>query len=61
MLARPARVVDRRAAGLTLAEFVNTSTGVANSVAKRQIATGKVFVDGEGVTTIDRRDHVVAS
>ena len=41
--------------GATLAAFVKTRAAVAWSVAKRQIATGKVFVDGECVTAIDRR------
>lgn len=42
-------------AGVTLAAFVKAKTGVPNSVAKRQIETGKVFVDGACVTTIDHR------
>ncbi|MBA3397830.1 MAG: RluA family pseudouridine synthase [Deltaproteobacteria bacterium] len=46
-------IVD--ADGLTLAAFVKAKTGVAWSVAKRQIATGKVFVDGAVTTTIDQR------
>ncbi len=46
-------IVD--ANGLTLAAFVKAKTGVAWSVAKRQIATGKVFVDGAVTTTIDQR------
>ena len=41
--------------GVTLAAFVRARTSVAWSVAKRQIATGKVFVDGVCVTAIDRR------
>jgi 23S rRNA pseudouridine1911/1915/1917 synthase len=41
--------------GVTLAAFVKARTGVAWSVAKRQIATGKVFVDGACATTIDLR------
>ena len=43
------------AAGATLAAFVKARAGVPWSVAKRQIATGKVFVDGARVTEIDRR------
>ena len=43
------------AAGATLAAFVKARAGVPWSVAKRQIATGKVFVDGAPVTAIDRR------
>ncbi|HEX2690567.1 MAG TPA: RluA family pseudouridine synthase [Kofleriaceae bacterium] len=42
-------------AGVTLAAFVKARTSVAWSVAKRQIATGKVFVDGVCVTEVDRR------
>jgi len=41
--------------GATLAAFVKARTGVAWSVAKRQIATGKVFVDGACATAIDLR------
>jgi 23S rRNA pseudouridine1911/1915/1917 synthase len=41
--------------GATLAAFVKARAAVAWSVAKRQIAAGKVFVDGECVTAIDRR------
>jgi 23S rRNA pseudouridine1911/1915/1917 synthase len=41
--------------GVTLAAFVKARTSVAWSVAKRQIASGKVFVDGACVTEIDRR------
>lgn len=40
---------------MTLAAFVKAKAGVPNSVAKRQISTGKVFVDGACVTTIDHR------
>ena len=43
------------AAGTTLAAFVKARSGVAWSVAKRQIAAGKVFVDGACVTAIDHR------
>lgn len=41
--------------GATLAAFVKARTGVPWSVAKRQIATGKVFVDGACTTTVDAR------
>jgi 23S rRNA pseudouridine1911/1915/1917 synthase len=41
--------------GATLAAFVKARTGVPWSVAKRQIATGKVFVDGACATAIDLR------
>lgn len=41
--------------GVTLAAFVKARTGVAWTVAKRQIAAGKVFVDGARVTAIDHR------
>jgi 23S rRNA pseudouridine1911/1915/1917 synthase len=41
--------------GVTLAAFVRTKAGVPWSVAKRQVATGKVFVDGARVTVIDQR------
>lgn len=41
--------------GLTLAAFVKTRGNVAWSVAKRQVTTGKVFVDGACVTEIDHR------
>jgi 23S rRNA pseudouridine1911/1915/1917 synthase len=41
--------------GATLAAFVKARTGVAWSVAKRQIATGKVFVDGACATAVDLR------
>lgn len=41
--------------GVTLAAFVKARAGVPNSVAKRQIETGKVFVDGACVTRIDHR------
>ena len=43
------------AAGATLAAFVKAKSGVAWSVAKRQITSGKVFVDGERVTEVDYR------
>jgi 23S rRNA pseudouridine1911/1915/1917 synthase len=41
--------------GVTLAAFVRARTGAAWTVAKRQVATGKVFVDGAVVTRIDHR------
>lgn len=41
--------------GVTLAAFVKTKGEVPNSVAKRQIETGKVFVDGAVVTAVDHR------
>ena len=40
---------------MTLAAFVKAKAGVPNSVAKKQIETGKVFVDGACVTKIDHR------
>jgi 23S rRNA pseudouridine1911/1915/1917 synthase len=43
------------AAGTTLAAFVKARAGVPWSVAKRQITSGKVFVDGARVTAIDHR------
>ncbi len=46
-------VVDR--AGVTLAAFVKAKSGAPNSLAKRHVTTGKVFVDGACVTTIDHR------
>jgi 23S rRNA pseudouridine1911/1915/1917 synthase len=42
-------------AGVTLAAFVKARSAVAWSVAKRQIAAGKVFVDGARVTAIEHR------
>jgi 23S rRNA pseudouridine1911/1915/1917 synthase len=41
--------------GVTVAAFVKARTGVAWSVAKRHVTSGKVFVDGERVTAIDYR------
>jgi 23S rRNA pseudouridine1911/1915/1917 synthase len=41
--------------GVTLAAFVKSRSRVPWSVAKRQVAAGKVFVDGACVTAIDRR------
>jgi 23S rRNA pseudouridine1911/1915/1917 synthase len=43
------------APGQTLAAFVKAKSGVAWSVAKRQVATGKAFVDGACVTIVDHR------
>ena len=40
---------------MTLAAFVKARSGVANSLAKRQIETGKVFVDGACVTEVAHR------
>lgn len=45
--------VDRP--GLTIAAFVKARADVAWSVAKRHVTSGKVFVDGRVVTTIDHR------
>ena len=42
-------------AGVTLAAAVKAKTGVAWSVAKRQVESGKVFVDGACITAIDHR------
>ncbi len=42
-------------AGVTLAAFVKAKTGAPWTVAKRHVTTGKVFVDGACVTTIDHR------
>ena len=42
-------------AGQTLAAFVKAKTGAAWSVAKRQVSSGKVFVDGTCITQIDHR------
>jgi 23S rRNA pseudouridine1911/1915/1917 synthase len=42
-------------AGQTLAAFVKARAGVPWSVAKRHVASGKVFVDGTRVTQIDHR------
>ncbi|CAN5922936.1 RluA family pseudouridine synthase [soil metagenome] len=41
--------------GVTLAAFVKARADVPNSVAKRHVTTGKVFVDGVCVTTVDHR------
>lgn len=43
------------APGVALAAFVKARAGVAWSVAKRHVTTGKVFVDGERVTEVDHR------
>jgi 23S rRNA pseudouridine1911/1915/1917 synthase len=43
------------AQGVTLAAFVKARTNAAWSVAKRQVTTGKVFVDGTCITVIDHR------
>ena len=43
------------AGGTTLAAFVKARAGVPWSVAKRQITSGKVFVDGTRTTAIDHR------
>jgi len=48
--------VDR--AGVTVAAFVKERAGVPWSVAKRHVATGKIFVDGERVTAVDHRLEV---
>ena len=41
--------------GLTVAAFVKAHAGIAWSVAKRHVTSGKVFVDGERVTEGDHR------
>jgi 23S rRNA pseudouridine1911/1915/1917 synthase len=41
--------------GVTVAAFVKARAGVPWTVAKRQVASGKVFVDGERVIAIDHR------
>jgi 23S rRNA pseudouridine1911/1915/1917 synthase len=41
--------------GLTVAAFIKAHAGVPWTVAKRHVASGKVFVDGERVTAIDHR------
>lgn len=46
-------IVDQT--GQTVAAFVKMRADVAWSVAKRHVATGKVFVDGVCVTAIDHR------
>ncbi len=42
-------------AGVALAAFVKARANVAWSVAKRHVASGKVFVDGAVVTSVDHR------
>jgi 23S rRNA pseudouridine1911/1915/1917 synthase len=42
-------------AGVTVAAFVKARAGVAWSVAKKHVETGKVFVDGERVTAVEAR------
>ncbi len=42
-------------AGITVAAFVKARANVPNSVAKRHVTTGKVFVDGSVVTAVDHR------
>jgi 23S rRNA pseudouridine1911/1915/1917 synthase len=41
--------------GMTVAAFVKERAGVPWSVAKRHVASGKIFVDGARVTEIDHR------
>ena len=41
--------------GLTVAAFIKAQANVPNSVAKRHVESGKVFVDGTCVTKIDQR------
>jgi 23S rRNA pseudouridine1911/1915/1917 synthase len=41
--------------GVTIAAFVKARAGVPWSVAKRHVASGKVFVDGQRITEIDHR------
>jgi 23S rRNA pseudouridine1911/1915/1917 synthase len=54
MLARVSTwTVDK--AGLTVAALIKARADVAWSVAKRHVASGKVFVDGACVTEIDHR------
>ena len=42
-------------AGVTVAAFIKAKTAVAWSVAKRQVETGKVSVDGLVITEVDHR------
>ncbi|HEY4244036.1 MAG TPA: RluA family pseudouridine synthase [Kofleriaceae bacterium] len=42
-------------AGMTLAAFVKARAEVPNSVAKRHVETGKVFVDGARITDVAHR------
>src|SRR5262252_6014709 len=46
-------IVDQ--AGVTVAAFVKARANIAWSVAKRHVASGKVFVDGKCVTEVDAR------
>jgi 23S rRNA pseudouridine1911/1915/1917 synthase len=46
-------IVDR--AGVTVSAFVKARAEVPWTVAKRHVASGKVFVDGERVTELDAR------
>ena len=46
---------DVEQAGLTVAAVVKAKAGVAWSLAKRHVESGKVFVDGVRVTAIDHR------
>ncbi len=41
--------------GVTVAAFIKAQANVPNSVAKRHVESGKVFVDGTCVTKIDHR------
>lgn len=41
--------------GVTVAAFVKARASVPNSVAKRHVTTGKVFVDGAVITEVDHR------
>lgn len=41
--------------GLTVAAFVKTQANVPWTVAKRHVTTGKVFVDGAVITSVDHR------
>src|SRR5690242_21876847 len=41
--------------GVTVAAFVKARANIAWSVAKKHVASGKVFVDGERVTAVDAR------
>lgn len=42
-------------AGVTVSALIKERTGVAWSVAKRQVESGKVFVDGQRVVQVDAR------
>lgn len=41
--------------GVTVAAFIKARANVPNSVAKRHVTTGKVFVDGAVITEVDHR------